>query len=191
MNRMLAFVGLVCAVSPIFGHRTRVDFDHAIHFSCYRTYRWAPSPGAQAKGEFPNQLMQERIAGFIEEQLAARNIKRVATGGDLLLSYRVDVKAEPVFTTLSDGGGCGWGCGWGGGWGGAWGAGWGGGWGWSTTTVQTIYYGTLVVDMVDANRNELVFQGTSTHSISSRPEKNTQKLSKAVAEVFERYPPRP
>jgi Domain of unknown function (DUF4136) len=184
MNRIILIGTLVFAWSPGFAHRIRVDFDHHTQFSCYKTYRWVnPSDARPANSLFPNQLMQERIAGFIEEALGARGFKRVAAGGDLLVSYRMNVTAEPVFTTFSDGPGWGWG-GWG--WGG-WGWGWGTGF--STTTVETIYEGTLIIDMVDARQQQLVFQGTSTQTISSRAEKNTRKLAKAVNEVFEKYPP--
>ena len=34
------------------------------------------------------------------------------------------------------------------------------------------------------------FEGTSAQMVSSKPEKNNQKLAKAVNEVFARYPPR-
>jgi hypothetical protein len=121
--------------------------------------------------------MRERIAGLIEEALAARGFKRVATGGDLLISYGIQVTEHPQFTTFYDGGGPGWGWGWGS--------------GFSTTTVQTFYEGTLVVNMVDANQKRLVFEGTSTQTISSRPERNTRRLAKAVNEIFEKYPPQP
>jgi len=123
--------------------------------------------------------MQERITGFIDQALAARGLKRVTTGGDLLVTYGINVTEQPVLTTFSSGGA--WGCCWDGGWGS----------GISTTTVQYFYEGTLIVDMVDAHRNQLVFQGTSSHQISSRPERNTRRLSRAVNEVFEKYPPRP
>jgi hypothetical protein len=182
MNRMTLLGALVLAVSPGFAHKAQVDFDHGIHFSCYKTYRWVHSADEQApQALFPNQLMQQRITGFIEEALAARGLKRVTTGGDLLISYLIKVTEQPQFTTFSYGAGPGWGWDWG----------WGWGDGFSTTTVQTIYEGTLVIDMVDANQKQLVFQGTSTRTISSRPEKNTKRLAKAVNEVFEKYPPRP
>jgi hypothetical protein len=167
---------LVCAASPGFAHRIRVDFDHGIHFSRYKTYRWVDSVGPPVQGLiFPNQLIQERIAGLIEEAMAARGFKRVPTGGDLLISYGIQVTEHPQFTTFYDGAGPGWG----------WGS------GFSTTTVQTIYEGTLVLDMVDANQKKLVFQGTSTQTISSRPERNTRRLAKAVNQIFEKYPPQP
>jgi Domain of unknown function (DUF4136) len=176
MRRIMVLGALTCAVSTGFAHNVRVDFDHGVHFSRYKTYSWANAvPAPYQETLFPNQLMQERIAGFIEEALAARGYKRVTTGGDLLISYGMNITEQPQFTTFSDGAGWGWG--------------WDGGI--STTTVEVIYEGTLVVDMVDANQNKLVFQGLSTQAISSRPEKNTQKLAKAVNKIFEKYPPRP
>lgn len=164
---------LLLALSPGFAHEIRVDFDHSKNFSCYRTYSWATSAESPPPDAiFPNQLMQERIVGFIEEALAARGLKRVPNGGDLVINYGINVTAEPEFITFGDGA-----------------------WGWgssvSVTTVETIYKGMLVVDMVDAYQKKLVFQGTSTQEISSRPQKNTKKLAKAVNEIFKRYPSGP
>lgn len=178
MNRVFVLVAIACTMSSGFAHRVRVDFDHATHFSGYKTYRWVhsadiPSP----EGQFPNQLMQERVVGFIDEALSARGFKRVTTGGDLLVNWGINVTELPQFTTFSNGAGPGWGWGWGS--------------GFSTTNVQISYEGTLVIDIVDPQKKQLVFQGTSAQAISSRPEKNTKKLAKAVNEVFEKYPPRP
>ena len=179
MNRIVLTAALVCAVSPGFAHKVRVDFNHGIHFSCYKTYRWVQSPDApSSQAQFPNQLMQERIARSVDEALAARGLQRVTTGGDLLISYQFQVTRQPQYFTFSDG----WGPGW------DWGWGWGNGF--AVTTAEDILQGTLVLDMVDANQQQLVFQGTSTQAISSRPEKNSRKLIKAVNEIFQRYPPR-
>ncbi len=182
MNRIMVLGALLCAVSPSFAHKIRVDFKRGVDFSRYKTYSWVRPAGAPpADALFPNQLMQERIAGFVDQAVGCRGFKRVASGGDLLVSYRMSVTAVPHYVTFNDGGPYGWG----------WGDGWGWSGGFSTTTVQTIYEGTLVVDMVDAHKNQLVFEGTSTHTISSSPERNTKKLDKAVREVFEKYPGQP
>ena len=185
MIRVRLLAALLCVASLSLAHKVRVDFDHSTSFGAYKTYclkgfanKNSPLPA------FPNQLIQDRIAGYIEEALAARGLKRASTAEDLRVSYRIDVREQPQYITYGDG----WGPGWG--WDG-WGYGWGAGSGFSTTTVQMTYEGTLVVDMVDVKRNKLVFEGTSAQSISSRPEKNSKKLAKAVAEVFEKYPPRP
>jgi hypothetical protein len=169
MKRVLAIFALACAVSPMVAQKARVDFDHAADFSHYQTYRWAAPPAADSL----NQLMQLRVIGFVEEALAARRLRRVETGGDLLINFQMDVRQEEVLTTFADPGF---------------------GWGWggeiATTTAQVINLGTLTVDVVDSHRNRLVFQGVSTAPISSKPAHNTRRLAKAVNEIFEKYTPK-
>jgi hypothetical protein len=172
MNRIVMILALAYVTSPAAAQKVHVDFDHACDFSHYQTYRWVGPPDAAPL----NQLMQERVVGFVEESLAAKRLRRVQTGGDLLVSYRMDVQDKPVFNTFSDSIGFGWDFGWGS--------------GFATTTVEVIRVGTLTVDVVDSRRNQLVFQGVSTASISSKPQHNTNKLAKAVNEIFEKYPPR-
>jgi hypothetical protein len=179
MNRIVLVMALAGALSPGFAHKVRVDYDHGRSFSHFKTYSWGSPPDGTVlpaqwgEGAFPNQLMQERIVAYVEEALAARGLRRVQKGGDLVIAYQIQVSEEQQLTTV--GSGFGWG--------------WDGG-GVATTTMQTFLKGTLVVDMVDGRQNKLVFQGVSTQSVSSRPGKNTKKLQKAVAEIFERYPPR-
>ena len=74
------------------GLRSQNDFSH------YQTYRWAGPPS----GDDLNQLMQGRVVGFIEEALSARRLKRVQTGGDLVISANVSVHREDVFTTFTN-----------------------------------------------------------------------------------------
>src|SRR5579862_5671467 len=121
MIRMVMLLALAFVVSPGVAQKVRVDYDRGCDYSRYKTYRWAKLQSASPDAQFPNQLMQQRIVSFVGEALAAKRFSRVATGGDLLVSYDVKVTAEPEFTTFTDAGGPGWG--WGGlGWGGL---GWG------------------------------------------------------------------
>lgn len=180
MTRIM-ILGALVALSPSFARTVRVDFDRATHFSSYKTYSWvADSEDQSSQTLFPNQLMEQRIIGFIDEALACRGLKRVNKGGDLQVSYHMIVTEQPQFVTFGPAPGWAWGWGWG------WAA-----WsdGYSTTTVEPFYEGTLVVNMVDAKRNQLVFQGTSTQSVSSRASRNTERLARAVNRIMARYPP--
>ena len=109
MKRVLAIFVLACAISPVAAQKAHVDFDHACDFSHYQTYRWAAPPNADSL----NQLMQLRVIGFVEEALAARRLRRVETGGDLLVNFQMDVRQEKVYTTFADSTGFGWDSGWG------------------------------------------------------------------------------
>jgi hypothetical protein len=194
---MTVLLALVSAVSPGVAQKVRVDYDHGCNFSRYKTYRWVGFDKGQSPDvPFPNQLMQQRIVTLVQEALASKGLTHVQTGGDLVVGYELRATALPQFNTFTDATGPGWGWdGWG--WSGAgccgWGGGWGGGWGisaFSTTTTQAIWTGTLVVSMTDARQQQLVFQGVSTDTISSKAEKNTRRLQKGICEMFEKYPPR-
>ena len=170
MKRLVLILTLCCATSPVVVPKANVDFDHAFNFSCYHTYQWAPSNNV----EVLNQLMQSRLVGFVEEALAAKQLKRVEKGGDLMVNFQMNTREETTYTTFGDG------FGWDGGWGS----------GIAITTEQVTTLGTLTVDVVDLRSKHLVFEGTSTAPISSKPAHNTKRLAKAVNEIFEKYPPR-
>ena len=171
MNRIIVLLAITCAVSPAIAERVQVDYDHGCSFSRYKTYRWVQLPATQLpEAQFPNQLMQERIVRYVEEAFAAKGLRRVETGGDLLVDYQVNVTEQQQFTTL------------------------GSGWGWdsafSTTTTNTILTRTLVINLIDPRHKQLVFQAMAAEPISSKPQKNAKKLQKAVNEIFEKYPPK-
>jgi hypothetical protein len=123
-----------------------------------------------------NQLMDQRILSALEEELAKKGLRKVDTGGDVLVGYQASVKNEQQFTTFNNGFGPGWGYGWGG--------------GISTTTATNIPVGTLVIDMMDPVKKQLVFRATASETLSDKPEKNTEKIQKAIKKIFEKYPPK-
>ena len=111
-------------------------------------------------------------------------MKQVDENPDLLVDYQAVITNQTRLTTYSTGGGPGWG------YGPRYGFGWGESSRISTTTSSTIPVGTLVIDLMDPQQKQLVFRGTATDTLSDKPEKNTQKIQKAVAKIFEKYPPK-
>ena len=73
---------------------------------------------------------------------------------------------------------------------------WGGGWGsWGNGTVtgqtSTIPVGTLLVDMYDPAKKQLIWRGDATKTIDLKkdPDKNYRTLQRVMAKVFKNYPP--
>jgi hypothetical protein len=60
----------------------------------------------------------------------------------------------------------------------------------SSATVHEIPVGTLIIDLVDASSNKLVWRGTGTDVVSTKPEKNAEKINKIVPKIFKNYPPK-
>jgi hypothetical protein len=63
------------------------------------------------------------------------------------------------------------------------------GFGGGMATVQTYTEGSLIVDLYDATTKKMVWRGVATATVSSKPEKNAQKIDKSLMKLFARYPP--
>jgi uncharacterized protein DUF4136 len=167
------FVCILFAATLAFAHKVRVDYDHRVDFSKYKTFMWVEKP------ETESPLMDDRIVSAVNAQLSARGLERVTTDADLSVSATSKTEEKYIVNTLYDG----WG--WGGGWG--WGWGWGGP-GWTTTYVDTYLEGTTTVTLADTASEKVIWQGVATGGVSSKPEKASRKNSKVISEMFERYP---
>jgi hypothetical protein len=65
---------------------------------------------------------------------------------------------------------------------------WGFGGGFGGATVETFVEGTLIVDLYDAKTKKMVWRGVATATASDKPTKNTEKMSKALDKMFEKFP---
>ena len=70
-----------------------------------------------------------------------------------------------------------------------------GGWRWggfgeTQTTVENYRVGTLVLDLYDAKNKQLIWRGTSSDTLSNKPEKNEKNLDKAVDKMLKDFPPK-
>jgi hypothetical protein len=64
-----------------------------------------------------------------------------------------------------------------------------GGFGDVTTTVNNYTVGTLVVDLFDVNSKKLIWRGSSSETLSNKPDKNIKALDKDVQKMFDHFPP--
>ena len=151
------------------------DWDHTADFSKYRTY--AVREGTKAN----NPLIQERIDRSLAATLQAKGLRLDNQNPDLLVYTHVLVSKEQQvnYNTYGYGGWYGW-------------YGWGpGGWSTTTATVSEVPVGTLIVDLVDAQKKSLVWRGTATDTITSQDQVSQENIDKAVAKMFNTYPPAP
>ena len=77
-------------------------------------------------------------------------------------------------------------------------AGWGFGWGWgwnpwlwgNTTSVNRYTEGILTIDIIDAKKKELIWQGEGEGALTKRTEKKDEKIKEFVSKILEQYPPK-
>ncbi|WP_054852718.1 DUF4136 domain-containing protein [Olleya sp. ITB9] len=154
--------------------KVAADYDKAVDFNNYKTFAFFKSGIDKAE---ISDLDKRRILRAIEAELLAKGYTK-SENPDLLVSIftksnqRVDIYNNS------------WGAG-------AWG--WGGprwGWGWNSgSNVTTSTQGLLFVDLIDANKKELVWQGQGSGYLSKNMDKKEERIKEFVAKIMEKYPP--
>ena len=177
----VTLLSVLIMVVHAYGQDVHYNYDRSTNFGSYRTYQWVDIPG----GKINDQFIDHDIKRAIDEQLAQKGLTRVEKDADLYIGYHAIITEEKAIDMWgsSDGGGP-WG--WGGGWGG-----WGGGLSTAHGQTSTIPVGTLLVDIYDPARKQLVWRGDGTKTVDLKkdPNKNYKNLQKAIAKLFKNYPP--
>jgi hypothetical protein len=163
-------VGLLFTPSVVVAQDVTHNFMPGTDFSKFHTYKWVNIEG----GAHPNQIMDAQIKQSVDSQLASKGLTKTDSDkADLYVGYQVAVDQEKQWNAYGIGGR------------------WGGG-GMGTATQSTLSVGTLVLDMYDPSKKQLVWTGKATKSLdpSSNQEKNQKNLDKAMTKLLKDYPPK-
>lgn len=159
--------------------KPQIQWNQAYDFSSVGTFAWKQSPAA-ATLERADPFLHSHIVNAIEYQLTSSGLTEVTSNPDVLVTYYASSDTEVRLQSDSYGYG----------WGGYGGPGWGyygyGGVGPVSTTTRVVEYqrGTLVIDIVDAASNELIWRGTMTDIvIPDSPEKLQKNVTKAIEKM--------
>jgi len=126
-----------------------------------------------------DQLVEQEIKRAVDEQLAQKGLTKVEKNGDIQVVYHAALHQELSWNMFGSGfrdsayGG------------------------WANGSVQgqtsTISIGTIVVDLYDPARKQLIWRGDATKSLEIKkdPDKNYKNLQKAMAKLFKNYSPQP
>ena len=148
---------------------TNYDYDLSYDFSKLRSYRWADIP---SKAD-ADPLVIQRVGAAVEAQLKAKGYAMAEGEPDFLVAAHVGHRSRIQVNDF--------------------GYGYGPHRAWYGGGVDVYQYeeGTLVVDIADARKHELVWRGTATAVIDpgATPEERTEQVNEAVAKMFEQFPP--
>jgi hypothetical protein len=172
------------------GIKVVADFDPAVDFTQYKTFEYYGWIGESDR--VLNDLDRRRIESAFGAEFEARGLKFVEEGGDMVVGLFIvaEQKTQTTAHTTQTGG-------YGGGYGGHYGYGpgwgWGGGGGHSTTTYSEHDFveGTLVCDIYDKAKEQLVWEGIGTKTINENPKNREQNISEGVKKIMAEYPVQP
>ncbi|HZW62443.1 MAG TPA: DUF4136 domain-containing protein [Flavobacteriaceae bacterium] len=152
--------------------RVASDYDKNADFNTYKTFAFYKTGIDKAE---ISDLDKRRILRAIEAQLLAKGFTKSETP-DLLVS--IFTKSREKVNIYNNG----------------WGP-YGYGWGWSPwywgnyNSVSTSTEGVLYIDFIDAERKELIWQGTGTGYLTQNVDKKDERINEFVSKILEKYPP--
>jgi hypothetical protein len=154
------------------------DYDHDADFDSYQSYDWVQGPtvavGDARAARQQNTLLDQRIRKAVEAQLDQKGLKQDASAPQLLLIYHTGIEDQVSVTD----------------WGYTYGSYY---WGWGGRSIDVYQYqeGTLIVDLIDANTEMLVWRGWATKTLEDNPspEKIDYTINTVVERIFSEYPP--
>lgn len=167
---VIALSANACATMSVGSH-----LDRGIDFGQYRSYEWGP-PDALPTGDprlDKNPFFQDHFQGAVEKELAARGFRRVTSGSpDLLIHYhanvsqRIDVnRIDREYGYCYD----------------------------ESCGARVIEYeaGTLILDVIDARTNRLIWRGWSQDNMEKllgNQDRMTREINESVKRMLVQLP---
>lgn len=181
--KLLSLLFITAVAASCSTVRVSADYDDATDFTHYKTYGYLKDGVDKAE---ISDLDKKRILKAVDVELAKKGFTK-SDKPDVLVN--IFTKADKNVNVNNWGGygmmgyyGYGWGPGWG----------WGGGpWGWggNYTSVSTTTEGTLYIDLIDASKKELVWQGVGTGVLTRDRNKKQERINEFVAKIIAEFPP--
>ena len=157
------------------------DYDTHADFTTYQTFAWMERsqemPANAEQAEQSSDLLDRRIRGSIEGELAHRGMAQVTgSEADLLVVYHLGTQEKVQVTD----------------WGYSYSNYY---WGYGGRQIDVYQYtqGTLIIDLVDAGTQNLVWRGSGTKTIDrtqKSPEQLQANIDEAVGRIMQSYPPK-
>ncbi len=172
--KLLPIAILALVITSCSSVRVAADYDRDVDFNQYKTFAFFKSGIDKAE---ISDLDKKRILRAIEAELLAKGYTKSENPDMLISIFTKSTQRVDVYNNSWGFGAWGWGR-----------PGWG--WGWNMQpNVSTRTQGVLFVDLIDAKKKELVWQGQGTGYLSSNMNKKEERIKEFLAKIMEKYPP--
>lgn len=172
--KCLSVMILVLLLASCQAVRVNSDFDKNVDFSQFKTYAFYKN--GIDKVEI-SDLDKKRILRSIDNQMLKKGFIKSETP-DLLVNIFTKERKEVDVNQFNAGFGYGWGFGWN-----PW------IWGGNQTAVNTYTVGTLFIDLIDAKKNEMIWQGEGVGDLTHKTSEKDAVIDEFVTKILEQYPP--
>ncbi|MFQ5824758.1 MAG: DUF4136 domain-containing protein [bacterium] len=169
--RVLLCFGLMLGLMSCSSITIKSDYDREVNFAKYKSYKWMAYPKKRRRDVVQkNSLVDKRIRRAVESDLRAKGYKIKEAGKtDAVIVYHVGVKQKVDVSTVNYGYWRGWPRG-------------------RRVYAHRYKEGTIIIDIVDPELNQLVWRGWAVGVVGD-PEESEEKINEAVNKILEKYPP--
>jgi len=177
-----ALIAAGCASGP----RVRTERDVTVDFSRYRTFAFADPLGTDRAGY--QTMVSQYLKAATQRELEAHGLRLVEADPQLLVNFNGKLSEKFRTTTVPSSSI-------------TFGYGHGGYYGYRTgiyttwplyppeTQVQSYTEGTLNIDVIDAGRKQMIWEGVAVGRVTDETMENLKpKIDEAVAAIFANYP---
>jgi Domain of unknown function (DUF4136) len=147
------------------------DYDRTANLEEYKTFGWVEPVAIEARNNpiYYNELNDKRIKLAVAAQMESRNYT-YSENPELLIHYHIIIEDKTVMRTDPYGY-------------------YGPYWMRTDVTVYEYREGTLIIDLMDAETNSLVWRGWITSFLkNSGPDKMEESIDRAVRMIFSEFP---
>jgi len=154
------------------------DYDTEVNFTVLKNYDWHPVERSIQM----NDLFINRVKDAVNRELDLQGYTLVQEDSDFSIAIHLLERKKTSFTDWGYPAGSFWG-----GYGyssGSW-------YGHSRLSARDYQEGTLILDVLDSAKNELIWRGSATDIVNPNlsPEQRTQQINKAVFLILQKFPP--
>jgi len=167
----LLFLFVLGACSSV---RVYSDFDKNVDFSQFKTYAFQKSGIDRVQ---VSELDKKRILRAIDAELSKKGMTKSDTP-DILVNILTKEREKLDVNQFN----AGWGYGWGYGWNPYL---WGG-----NTFVTSSTEGTLYIDLIDAKKKELVWEGQGVGYLTENRARKEEQINEFVSKILAQFPPK-
>lgn len=179
MKKLYFLIIILITVSSCASVKISTDYDKTASFDSYKTFAFVVYPESLPY----DREMSSTALLSVERELKAKGLKK-SENADLLIDIKARAGQEKTISGTSTGEypdfyGVGYIY--------TWGA------GFSTATINFSSYreGTLFIDLIDARKRQLVWQGRGVATLrpDAPPTEREKNLSEAITKILSKYPP--
>jgi len=178
----MPLLGLLALAGCATGPTIRSNVDQSVDFTRFRTFDFLQPLSTDREGY--QSFVSRDLMVAAEREMTALGFQRTSTNPDLLVNFSANLEQRLRVTQTPTAGG---------------GAAWGshrrgasyGVWGGYRTDVRQDTMGTLGVDVIDAARRQLLWEGVAVSRITRSTAENIgPALDSAVRDIFTKFPAR-